>query len=78
MTIGDGAVIGAGSVIASDVAPYAIVVGNPGHILHYRFDADQIHKLLEIKWWDKDLEELAVIIPLLQSPNGVELIRRYA
>lgn len=54
--IGDGAVIGAGSVVTKDVPDYAIVVGNPAKVLKYRFDEETIRKLKEIKWWDWDLE----------------------
>ena len=50
--IGDGAVIGAGSTITKDVPPYSIVAGNPGKVVKYRFNEDQIRKLLSIKWWD--------------------------
>ncbi len=57
-TIGNGAVIGAGSVITHDVPPYAIVVGNPGHIIGFRFDDDKIQDLLESKWWDWNIEKI--------------------
>lgn len=52
VTIGDGAIVGAMSVVAKDVPPYAVVVGNPARIVHYRYNEEQIKKLLEIKWWD--------------------------
>lgn len=51
ITIGDGAIIGAFSVVAKDIPPYAIVVGNPAKIIRYRFTEEQIQKLLQIKWW---------------------------
>ena len=50
--IGDGAIIGAGAVVSKEVPPYAIVVGNPQQIKSFRFDFEQIAKLLELKWWD--------------------------
>lgn len=56
--IGDGAVVGAGAVVFKDVPPYAVVVGNPGRVVRYRFDPETIAALLAEKWWDKDLEEL--------------------
>jgi len=52
ITIGDGAIVGAMSVVAKDVPPYAVVVGNPAKIVHYRYSEDVIEKLLKIKWWD--------------------------
>lgn len=52
VTIGDGAIIGAFSVVAKDVPPYAVVVGNPAIIKRYRFTEEQIEKLLNIKWWN--------------------------
>ncbi len=60
--IDDGAIIGAHSVVTHDVPPYAIVAGTPARILKYRFEQDEIARLLEIKWWywtDKNLRECA-------------------
>ena len=59
--IGDGAIIGAGS----DVAPYTIVVGNPAKTIKKRFDDAFIELLLEFRWWDKSLEEINDLIPIL-------------
>jgi len=52
VTIGDGAAIGACSVVTKDVLPYAIVAGNPAHLIRFRFDEETIKALLRIKWWD--------------------------
>ncbi len=49
--IGDGAIIGGGSIVTKDIPPYAIAVGNPARVIKYRFTPDIIEKLLEIKWW---------------------------
>lgn len=58
VTIGDGAVIAAGAVVTKNVEPYSIVGGVPAKHIRYRFSKDEIEKLLEIKWWDKNEEWL--------------------
>lgn len=58
VAIGDGAVIGAGTVVTKDVPPYSMVVGNPGRVVKYRFDKDDVEYLLQLKWWDWDLKEI--------------------
>lgn len=52
ISIGDGAVIAAQSVVTRDVPPYAIVGGNPARIIKYRFSDDVIARLLSSSWWD--------------------------
>ena len=49
LTVGNGAVVAAGSVVTKDVAPYAIVGGNQARLIKYRFTPDQIRDLLEIQ-----------------------------
>lgn len=63
--IGDGAIIGADSVVGSDIAPYTIVVGNPARSLRKRFDDELIALLLDFKWWDRPIDEINSLIPLL-------------
>ena len=57
--IGDGAIIGMGSVVTHDVPPYEIWAGNPAKCIRKRFDDDTINRLLELKWWDYDDAELS-------------------
>jgi len=63
--IGDGAIIGANSVVGDDVSPYTIVVGNPAKKIRKRFDEELIDLLLKFKWWDKSIEEIDALIPIL-------------
>ena len=65
VTIGDGAIIGASSVVGSDIAPYTIAVGNPARAIKKRFDDELIELLLKFKWWDRSIEEINALIPLL-------------
>lgn len=57
--IGDGAVIGARSVVTHDIPPYAIAVGSPAKVVKYRFDPDTIEFLEKIKWWDWSQEQIS-------------------
>ena len=63
--IGDGAIIGANSVVGSSVAPYTVVVGNPARALRKRFDDELIELLLKFRWWDKNIDEIDALIPVL-------------
>lgn len=63
--IGDGAIIGAYSVVTRDVEPYGVVGGNPAKFIKYRFDEEMREFLLKFKWWDLENEKLLEVIPLL-------------
>lgn len=54
VTISDGAVVGAGSVVTRDIGPYEIWAGNPAKFIRKRFSDEIIEKMLEIRWWDWD------------------------
>lgn len=78
VTVGDGAVIGARSVVTKDVPPYAVVVGCPAKILKYRFSSEVIERLLEIKWWDLTDEEISKNIELFRdSQISLETINKF-
>jgi virginiamycin A acetyltransferase len=57
--IGDGAIIGSHAVVAKDVPPYGVAVGNPARIAKIRFDAATVERLLTIRWWDWPPESIA-------------------
>jgi acetyltransferase-like isoleucine patch superfamily enzyme len=59
VTVGDGAVVAAGSVVTKDVPPYAIVAGAPATVKRYRFNEKTIERLLHVKWWELELSELS-------------------
>ena len=72
--IGDGAIIGANSVVSRDVAAYTIVAGNPARVLRKRFDDELIDLLLQFQWWNKPVEEIDRLIPLLTN-SDLEAVR---
>jgi len=55
ITIGDGAIIGANTLVNKNVEPYTIVGGVPARKLKKRFQNEEIDFLLKFKWWDKDI-----------------------
>jgi acetyltransferase-like isoleucine patch superfamily enzyme len=56
--IEDGVIVGMGAVVTADVPPYAIVGGSPARVLRYRFDKAVITALLELKWWELEMNDL--------------------
>jgi virginiamycin A acetyltransferase len=56
--VGDGAIIAAKSVVVGDVPPYTIFGGNPAKCIRQRFDDQVIQSLLEIAWWNWDMEKI--------------------
>ncbi len=59
LQIGDGAVIGANSLVNKDIPPYAIAVGNPAKVIKYRFHEEIISQLVELQWWDLPLDVIS-------------------
>ena len=75
--IGDGAVIANNSHVVKNVEPYTIVGGNPAKPIRKRFDDETITKLLKLKWWDFEDNEINKILPILCSSNLNELFELY-
>ena len=69
--IGNGAVIGAESVVTKNVPPYAIVVGNPARIIKYRFDPETIRKLQAIRWWNWSPEKIVEEFSISDDPQDI-------
>ncbi|MBY6263855.1 type B chloramphenicol O-acetyltransferase [Azospirillum sp. 412522] len=77
ITIGDGAVIGTRALVTRDVAPYAIVGGNPARVIRKRFDDSLVALLLEMKWWDWSDDQLQGAMPILTSGDIAALHRHW-
>ncbi len=67
--VGDGVIIGANTVVRKDIEPYTVVIGNPAQILRKRFDDELIELLEQFRWWDKSIEEIQNLIPLLTNSD---------
>lgn len=65
VNIGNGAIIAAHSVVTKDVEPYSIVGGNPAKLIRKRFTDEQIKKLLDIAWWNWNIEKITSALPLI-------------
>ena len=69
VSIGDGAVIGAGAVVTKDVPPYSVVVGVPANVIKYRYPPDMVRTLLKTKWWEWTPEEINKNADALMWPD---------
>jgi acetyltransferase-like isoleucine patch superfamily enzyme len=76
VSIGNGAVIGARTVVSKNVPDYAIAIGNPMKIIKKRFDEHYIEFLLNLQWWDLPDYKLKKIIPFLLS-NDIKGLMNY-
>lgn len=72
--IGDGSIIGANSVVTKDVQPYTIVGGNPAKFIRNRFDENTTKHLLEIQWWNWDLQKIFDNLEKLCSGNKEQIM----
>ncbi|WP_010256864.1 CatB-related O-acetyltransferase [Treponema primitia] len=67
--IGDGVMIGAQSVVGSNIEPYSIIAGNPAKLIRKRFDDELIEIMVKLKWWDLSVKEINKLIPILHNSN---------
>lgn len=74
VTIGDGAIIATNSTVLKDVEPYSIVGGNPAKMIKKRFSDELTLKLLELKWWNWDIERITTNIQNL-TDNEFDKLR---
>lgn len=77
VTVGDGAIISARSVVVRDVAPYTVVGGNPAKPLKQRFDDETVRDLQKISWWNWPVEKIEENIGTITGAN-IDALRRVA
>lgn len=77
ITIGNGAIIGAGAIVTKDVADYEIVAGVPAKHIKFRFDQEIIDKLLILKWWGKDISDIKKNINLFKTKLNKDMFDKF-
>lgn len=77
VTIGEGAIIAAESVVIKDVEPYTVVAGNPAKPIKKRFTDEEIEQLLEIRWFDWSDEEVDQAVPFIMDGDVSKLYDYY-
>jgi len=70
--IGDGAIIATKAVVTKNVDPYTIVGGNPANPIKKRFSDDIIAKLVELQWWNWNINKITENLDMLTaSPTKI-------
>lgn len=77
ISVGAGAVIGAGSVVTKDVEDYAIVAGNPAAMIRRRVNEEVAQALKRISWWDWTHEQIGAAIEDFRNFTAVEFAEKY-
>jgi virginiamycin A acetyltransferase len=76
VTIGDGAIIGARSLVTKDVPPYTIVGGSPAKEIRKRFDEAAVELLIELKWWNWPAEKVKANLSHIMNGNLSKLLEQ--
>lgn len=74
VTIGDGVVIAAGSIVTKNVPSYAVVAGVPAKVVKFRFNEKEVDSLIKSAWWNLDTDILRKNLSLFQQPLSINTI----
>lgn len=58
ITIGNGAIVAAYSVVTRPVSAYSVVAGNPARVVRMRYSEKQIEQLEKLEWWNWDFRSI--------------------
>lgn len=74
VTIGQGAIIAAGSVVVKDVEPYSVVGGNPAKLIKYRYSTEIIEEMKKIDFSKIEPEDLKDIQDLIYKKLDMSVL----
>lgn len=77
VSIGDGAVVGAGAVVTRDVGPYEVAVGVPARVVRRRHPPEIAARLVALAWWDWDHDRLRAALPDFRSLSAEAFLARH-
>ncbi|MFQ6553004.1 CatB-related O-acetyltransferase [Aestuariibius insulae] len=77
-TVGNGVIVGAGSVVRGDIPDYAVVIGNPAQVIRMRFPEAEIETLNELAWWDWPAGKIAAHRLLIEGSDVTALAKAAA
>ena len=77
VTLGDGAVVAAGTVVTKDVDPYTIVAGTPAKPLRLRQPREIAQRLIALAWWDWSHEQLRQTLDDFRNLRAAALLEKY-
>lgn len=75
ISIGDGVIIASGAIVTKDIEPYSIVGGVPAKLLKMRFDKFEVQELLELRWWDKDIDWLRENYYYMHDVKNIDVLK---
>ena len=76
VTIGNGAVVAANSVVTKDVPAFAIVAGSPAKVISYRFEEHERSAIEKLAWWNWSVSKIKKNQHIFENEFNMDIINR--